>query len=44
MVVRFCTLDEKLVSYITCIRKEQLSESETQALQNHVSKGQSESR
>lgn len=44
MVVRFCPLYEKVVSYVSSICKEQLDESQTQELQDHVSKGQSESR
>lgn len=36
MVVRFCPLCEKLVSYVTYIHKEQLDESQTQELQDHV--------
>lgn len=44
MVVRFCPLYEKVFSYVTCIHKEQLDESQTQELQDQVSKGQSESR
>lgn len=41
MVLRFCSLYEKVVSYVTCIHKD---ESQTQELQGHVSKGQSKRR
>jgi len=44
MMIRFCPLYEKVVSYLTCIHKEQLDESQTRELQDYVSKGRSESR
>lgn len=36
MVVRFCILYEKSVSYVTYICKEQLDDSQTQELQDHI--------